>query len=498
MRPLFRRVFHRRFVTRALFVFACLATLVVAFYLFEHWRGKRAWESYRSTAEQSGLKLDIAAYLPPDIPDSENYASVPLIAEFLKQSDSESRGDELFSFPETPGTPRPKRNLSEPNAFNAVEWRDYLIKCGWIETATADPARDILRALERHRTALAAFHEAGLRPKAKFPLKWEDGFSMRLPHLPNLQRGANLLALRASAHLQLGETDAALSDLRDILHIARALEQQPIMICALVRIAVIGHCFPPLIQGLANGQWSDDQLRTIGADLNRIPLLESWVYALNGERAIVNMELLKISERPSRETALIYGLADGATQVPLGARLLASTFPHGWIYDNAVAINRLFDDRAARIDLKNQTIREGLSSDRMLINMIGNSWYSHLRYPFAFAVFPAFEILESRHLFTVALIREIQMACAIERFRLKHHRLPANLDELIPDFESAIPNDPADGKRLRYRAAEDGSYILWSIGIDRKDDGGLDDAKKDPIEKPDWILSMPKPPTPKS
>jgi hypothetical protein len=320
---------------------------------------------------------------------------------------------------------------------------------------------------------------------------------MRLPHLPNLQRGANLLALRASAHLQLGETDAALSDLRDILHIARALEQQPIMICALVRIAVIDTVFLrlfkarkwPMVRRSTQDHWgrfeSHPSPRKLGIRIER-------------RESHVNMELLKISERPSRETALIYGLADGATQVPLGARLLASTFPARRIYDNAVAINRLFDDRAARIDLKNQTIREGLSSDRMLINMIGNSWYSHLRYPFAFAVFPAFEILESRHLFTVALIREIQMACAIERFRLKHHRLPANLDELIPDFESAIPNDPADGKRLRYRAAEDGSYILWSIGIDRKDDGGLDDAKKDPIEKPDWILSMPKPPTPKS
>jgi len=494
MRPLLGRVFHRRFITRALFVLACLVTLVAAFYLFENWRGKRAWENYRNAAEKSGLNFTISAYLPPDIPDAENYASVPFIAEFLKQPNSESPGDQPFAFPETPGYPRPKRNPSDPNAFNTVEWRDYLVKCNWIETATADPARDILRALERHRAALAAFHEAGLRPKAKFPLKWEDGFAMRLPHLPNLQMGASLLALRASAHLQLGETDAALSDLRDILHIARALEQQPILICELVRIAVVGHSYPPLIRGLTNRQWSDDQFKAIATDLNRIPFLQTWISALNGERAIVNQELLKISQGSGREALVLFGLADSETKIPLGARFLASIYPQGWIYDNLVAINRLFDNRMSRTDLNNQTISEGLSSDRMLITMVGNSWYSRLRYPFAFAVFPAFETIESRHLFALAQLQEIRMACATERFRLKHQRLPGKLDELIPDIVSGIPNDPADGKPLRYRPSEDGSYILWSIGIDRKDDGGLDDAKKDPIEKPDWILSIPKPP----
>src|SRR5688572_16749869 len=72
MRSFLARIFTRRFITRAAFVFACLATLIFVFYRYEAWRGRRAWEAYRAQAEQAGLKFDISAYLPPEVPEAEN------------------------------------------------------------------------------------------------------------------------------------------------------------------------------------------------------------------------------------------------------------------------------------------------------------------------------------------------------------------------------------------------------------------------------------------
>jgi hypothetical protein len=57
MRPLFRCSSIVVSSRAPLFVLACLATLVVAFYLFEQLARQTRLESYRSTAEQSGLKL---------------------------------------------------------------------------------------------------------------------------------------------------------------------------------------------------------------------------------------------------------------------------------------------------------------------------------------------------------------------------------------------------------------------------------------------------------
>jgi hypothetical protein len=69
--------------------------------------------------------------------------------------------------------------------------------------------------------------------------------------------------------------------------------------------------------------------------------------------------------------------------------------------------------------------------------------------------------------------RELTIAAlAIERFRRQHGRLPAKLADLVPGFVSAVPVDWMDGKPLRYRVNADGTFTLWSIGEDLKDDGG--------------------------
>ena len=69
--------------------------------------------------------------------------------------------------------------------------------------------------------------------------------------------------------------------------------------------------------------------------------------------------------------------------------------------------------------------------------------------------------------------RELTIAAlAIERFRRQHGRLPAKLADLVPGFVSAVPVDWMDGNPLRYRVNADGTFTLWSIGEDLKDDGG--------------------------
>ena len=65
-----------------------------------------------------------------------------------------------------------------------------------------------------------------------------------------------------------------------------------------------------------------------------------------------------------------------------------------------------------------------------------------------------------------------RIACALERYRLVEGKLPDTLDVLAPQFIDQIPNDVIDGKPLRYRRNSDGGYILYSVGWNRKDDGG--------------------------
>ena len=64
---------------------------------------------------------------------------------------------------------------------------------------------------------------------------------------------------------------------------------------------------------------------------------------------------------------------------------------------------------------------------------------------------------------------------ALAEYHRHNGHYPETLDELIPDFLPRLPIDYADRKTLRYRR-EGNDYVLYSIGSDGKDDGGVGDA----------------------
>jgi len=70
-----------------------------------------------------------------------------------------------------------------------------------------------------------------------------------------------------------------------------------------------------------------------------------------------------------------------------------------------------------------------------------------------------------------AAARLLLIELAIRRYTTEHGRLPERLNELVPGQISAIPNDPFIEEGFRYQRTEDG-YRLYSIGPNRKDDGG--------------------------
>jgi hypothetical protein len=65
-----------------------------------------------------------------------------------------------------------------------------------------------------------------------------------------------------------------------------------------------------------------------------------------------------------------------------------------------------------------------------------------------------------------------ETAIALKRYQLKYGKYPMDLDSLVPEFVSAVPLDPVDGQPLRYRLNSDGTFLLYSVGDNGKDDGG--------------------------
>ena len=75
-----------------------------------------------------------------------------------------------------------------------------------------------------------------------------------------------------------------------------------------------------------------------------------------------------------------------------------------------------------------------------------------------------------------------KLAIALEWFKAEKARYPAKLAELAPRYLPTIPADRFSGAELIYRA-KDGGYIVYSVGVNLLDDGGVTDrdAEKDDI-----------------
>ena len=62
------------------------------------------------------------------------------------------------------------------------------------------------------------------------------------------------------------------------------------------------------------------------------------------------------------------------------------------------------------------------------------------------------------------------------------------LDALVPQFIEKAPVDPFDGKPLRYIPGNNDAKI-YSVGRDRKDDGGTGDIEPDIVYELVWPAS---------
>ena len=66
-----------------------------------------------------------------------------------------------------------------------------------------------------------------------------------------------------------------------------------------------------------------------------------------------------------------------------------------------------------------------------------------------------------------------ELVCALERYRLKNGSYPETLQMLTPDFIEKLPHDLITGEPFKYRRPADGQFLLYSVGWNEQDDGGV-------------------------
>ncbi len=308
-----------------------------------------------------------------------------------------------------------------------------------------------------------------------------------------------LLILKAEAHLKLGNSPAALGEIEQGFRLHTALSSELSLIAGLTRLSHLGMLENCIWDGLAAGQWHDEELTAIENHFADLRLVNDCRFAFASERGFANaagLELAKngfemlLDQMKSLEKL-------GLVQKPSFAeKLVLHMIPRGWAYVLMVRRNEYFDWLLAQFDEPNG----GAAADFFPLMKTSEDWLESHPVPPGLGMvnawidgisLPVFDNAHKQYLYAHTRAQETRLACTLESFRRAKGGFPEKLDELMPGFIDAIPKDVFDSKPLRYRRNADGGYDLWSIGPDRKDDGGKIDPEKGRDDQDDWLWHMP-------
>jgi hypothetical protein len=125
--------------------------------------------------------------------------------------------------------------------------------------------------------------------------------------------------------------------------------------------------------------------------------------------------------------------------------------------------------RKAAAEKSFASVRDDLT--RLDERVLGKNLYDKLRYPNPQSIFTLSRAVARASWAEVDRSMTI-CAIALKRYSLRHGKLPPQLDALVPEFLSSVPTDYLDGHPMRYHLNSDGSFTLYSVGENGKDDGG--------------------------
>jgi len=459
---------------------AGLIGMVVAFFEVELMRGRGAWRDYEREALGRGVRLKFSDYIPPPIPDAENFASTPIFDAIFQASDAGQTPVNPFTFVQYVSEPKLSDLWSQRQTDLSV-WRQFLVKEKVLPKAGENEAADVLLALQRFDPLLLELREAGKRPHCRFPVHWEKLFNASLPHLGTLQTAADRFALRLSAHLSLGDSPAAYQDFHDGLRLATATREEPSIISGLVRLSIEAKMLNCVWDGLGKRQWAAPELQQIEADLSGLDWLSDYVFSMNCQRGSSNEIMDTIIRDPSAYSQTLGNLS--------GMERYVRVYPTGWIYQSKLRNNRFLDELIARMEPGQHRFFGQRPVPSSAANLV--SVPQRIHYLLFFFMSGPLESIETKYLQGATMTDEARIACALECFRQKKGAYPESLAELAPEFIAELPAEVVNGEPYRYRRTKDGLFLLYSVGTDLRDDGGVVNPALRPYKQADWIWSYP-------
>lgn len=449
---------------RWFFCAAAVVTLIALFYAEEDWRGKRAWEQTKRDLDAKGFVLDWDKYIPPPVPDDQNFFKAPKMQEW---------------FVTTPGEAVQQRHTNSLIALSTNR-NTWSVGSATNTIVTEAQARDYLAWSDQFVPQFNLIREALKRPYARMDGDYSDIFVVPFPNFVVVREVARILSERTHCYLVLNQPDKALIEITLVHDMSHMLQGAPTgkpmtLVGAMINVAVTGLYVNTIGEGLKLRVWQEPQLAALQEQLNEVRLLRYVAEAFHDEPAATCRTL------ETEPLAKIISSANRATN-------FFSIAPRGWFYQNLANVAQFMGAPAGSIDLTHDSVLPAVcnENDKRLEAFLSRGS--------PFKILAAIIVSNFRKAIMTTgrnqnLVNQALVACALERYHLAHGQYPESLDSLVPQFIDELPHDVINGGEPKYRKT-DNSFVLYSIGWNEKDDGGTSALNKDGStdwENGDWV-----------
>lgn len=450
--------------------FVCLVLLVAplvllvigvaAFYIYSDHHGSRALEKAMSDIRLRGEPLTMEEIEEPPISDKENFAAAPILSEALTEPDEEKR--RLADWP---------RFVLCGAAEDSYLRRRALAVDPDFDGSDEDAARLILQEMSNHTGLLEEIREASTRPGTQWHRDYRQGFTLPLGHMTALIPIAQSIAAKGVAHIALRQPDQAFADVVLILNFAERCQHGKLLIAILLEMAMLTIALEVIADGIENHVWTDQQLLEFQERLAGIDLPNDFAESLRAERVVFLSTVQSFYANKGDFRKLFLPESELAPPERLDLMLWQAR-PSGWMKEDMalhVTSLQMFIDSSNPLRRETPALIERMDTD---IENAKMSQWNRLKLPFALLGFTPIKYNVTRMAYVSCLMDQTRIACAIERYRLRHGEPPRELESLTPNFINLLPDDPMSGELYIYQVDGDNAWTLYGVGWNQRDDGG--------------------------
>lgn len=451
--------------------------------VIHHYQLRAAVNAYIAELKAKGEPMELAQVLPPPVLPEQNSADTFRRAAALFEADQSLLVTNSCSAMKmvAPGKAMICWQQSDARGYDATN--------SWEE---------VTAAVALNEKSFALLQQIIEKPDFDFQIKYERGFAdfdFTNLNLAPLKRAALRLETASLCDLHRGDTASAIGNLRAMLALAKAIRDERFVISELVRIAIASIALTANWEILQAPNLTDGQLAALQRDWMSLEFIHPEENALamehvTGEITLAkwrssNAQLEKYFEL-GKEARENMGFPDKGTAALATAKRKSEIFlwRYWWSYPDELRSLKGYEVllNTMRLAETNGFFQNALSAQDAALDHLGisklNSSFVSL-----FSGETDFHSMLSESIVTLAEVARKVMrvetakrvtltAIALKRYQLRHGNYPPDLNSLVPEFVSTVPLDPVDGRPLRYRQKADGTFLLYSVGENGRDDGG--------------------------